>query len=525
MRHLLACVSAIGMAAGLSAPAATSAEPTAHDGDHRIAAPETGRLSESTRVSGTTTSFSAARGVVRTAKWRDPSDGPIPARDLLRLAIRHNPSTGRIVAQFRLGAPPKRATRAFAMMYIGTIKNGACRARAAVGGRTHRGKSAWIRIAADGSVKKSGGGSANRSGRRVTLRAKARPLRGRKWNCAYAYLNNVSNDSAYDNTGYVRLRKPPRAKLRLSTPDTRTQTSAAVGRWKRVKVRVENDGQADARARGVRVRISEPKGVQVKPRTLEFKPIKPYDERTKRVRIKLKRRDTKTIKLRLAARNAPTRKGRLVIHPKPKPLPKNLVGRYFWGFKSHVSHAWDNYAIAFVSKKHAYIGFPRRGVPKKCKLSTKHCVRYHYNKRTGKLKVGKRKGHYRNGKLTLRGYAGFYPTKLPKPGKRWRVSLTHYGYTMCPGAACTTWTDWLTLRRNGTFTTDRRMVATRAAARGEPGIPNGKGHYRIRRRGHLVLNYKNRKTYHTTIAIMTDKKRRPDVYGAGLFVRGTNYGP
>lgn len=513
MRRLFACAAVAAMTtAALTAPA-TSAQSDEADHDFTI----TGiARSASKPVPDSAVMSAAARSTVRAATWTDGADGPRPARDLRRLSVTHNRANGQATAVFRLGAKPKKATTAAARMLIGTLNNGACYTRAQLVSLTHKGPAQWARHAPNGTVTKTGNATYSRDGATVRLRAKAKALQ-KNWNCAFAQLTDPAGDQLYDSTGYVRLQVPPRPKLTM-LKSTHTHSSAAVGRWKRVKIHVSNRG--DVKAKRVRVRLTSPKGTQVKPRTLSFKPIAVGGTRAKAVRVKLTKRSTKTIKFVATAPNAPKARTKIVLHPKPKPLPKNLVGRYFWGVKSHDDYAWDNRAVTFVNKKFAYVGFPKRGMPK-CGKVTKNCKRYTYKKKNGKVRVGARKGTFRKGKLVLGGLV-YNPTKLPKPGARWNLTLVHRGFNGCElFQACSTWTDSLTLRKNGTFTWKHSSVHTLR----EVGMPAGIGRYQVKRKGHLVLRYRGGKTRHTTIAIDTDNKRRPDPYGAGVLINDINFYP
>jgi hypothetical protein len=524
----------IGLAAALVVPPAGAGPdvdgvPLSYDGD----------LVQIRAAGGHATGPTAATldDGARSASWRDPrGDAPDARYDVRAASLRYDESAGRIRATVSLEQAPDAAHDAVLGMLVGEEDVlGGCEMRAVVAGRTHEAEALWA-VYSDGSVSQSGTAKRSRTGSTLTMTAQAAALRGKNWDCGWALLQNSDQTETYDDTGYSVLSEVPRVVLFTDAPD---HTSAEVGRWRTVEVTVcshESGG-----ARNVRVRAVGGKGVQVKPRRLDFGRVGylcSAESKTKKLRVKLTRRAQRTVRFVATARGHDPSRAAMTLHPKAKPLPvrgASLAGTSFWGSPVREHYAWDNYGLTFVSKRFAYRGFAPAGIPACRKVTARGargqgCVRYRYAPRSGALVVAGQKGTYRKGVLVL-GNLRYRQTLVPRAGSRFPVSLTHQGYYGCKfGGGCRTWQYDLTLDGRGRFSSSHSFTYTQGTfppnpARGHSRgfLDDGSGTYTVKKRGLLVLRYSDGRTKRTTIQVDTDGKRRPDPFDAGLVIGSTNY--
>lgn len=351
----------------------------------------------------------------------------------------------------------------------------------------------------------------------------ATDLRSGALDCAYALTApSDSGDSYYQTTGWVRLHIHPRPdpKLKITAP---AGTLMKPGHRKKIRIRVTNTSAVPAPRTTVRVRGGHPSH-----KLLKLKTIPPHATRTARVKVKLRRART-TVRLLARATGATAAKRRVLLAA-PITLPKgdSLTGRYFWHTQSSTYEGWDNSGLAFVNRRWAYAGFPRKGLPKCGHQSTvtgdSGCVQYTWNKHTHKLRVGRMRGSFRPGHALSVGNSGWTEVKIPKKGTRLKVSLHHLDfYGFYPNI--TTWTDYLSMTKNGRFILSTAMIGSIGA--GSPTVWSStsskvKGHYTVGARGLLTLRYADGHVRRATIGLGL-RKGRANPQKAGLLIGATNY--
>lgn len=226
-----------------------------------------------------------------------------------------------------------------------------------------------------------------------------------------------------------------------------------------------------------------------------------------------------------AARRAPAARRVAPVNP--------LAGRSFWRFESHADWAWDNRGVSFLDGRWAYWGIPRGGLPR-CRRATARgdgdgCVRYTLNARNGAVTVGRRRGSFRSGKLTVAG-DGFYPLVVPRAGARYGVELIHRGFRGLCGLilGCTTWSDNLVLRRDGRFVRSEFSMTTLGGV-GTPFVagwsapPDSYGTYKVLSRGRIRFSYADGSRRTHTIGIEVDRRGRPAAATEGLLLDDVNF--
>jgi hypothetical protein len=138
--------------------------------------------------------------------------------------------------------------------------------------------------------------------------------------------------------------------------------------------------------------------------------------------------------------------------------------------------------------------------------------------------VGDQAGTYRDGELTL-GDDAFAPLQIPAAGARFDVQLVHRGFSGYCGLdiGCTTWTEYLTLRRDGQFALSSMTVATMGGG-GAPftaawnAPPDQHGSYEVLSRGRIRLSFAD-----GTVSVRTIGIEQPAA--KGLLLDDTNFYP
>lgn len=318
-----------------------------------------------------------------------------------------------------------------------------------------------------------------------------------------------------------------RVDIRL-TVNQPPQIGAAPGSKKTVRVSVQNLG--DNAVRGTRVRISSPPGVSVSPTSAELPLIPLYETRKAAFTVRLKAGKARRLTITASVPDKAKRSRSLVVSPQAGAVSRSLVGSYHWGTIFNPTSIWRNTGIYFATPKLAYVGFPPKGLPR-CRKAGGRCVRYSFSPRTHKIRVGSEKGTYRQGRLTLDGQS-YDPLKVPPEGAGWNVTLVQLGLEGCePSGPCLTFTHRLQLTEKGRFSALTTSIATRvagyrAATARKPDqsfVRDGSGRYSVGPRGQLTLRYGDGRVERTTVGVITDGRRRPDPYRAGLLVGHTNY--
>lgn len=492
----------------------------------------------------------AAGATVYSGSATDPAgDGPSANRDLLRAAARYDNNQGHLSFSVRLAAAPSGDLQITTAVGRRT-STGSCGTPALLLGAFFPSGSTIWGVEKDGETPLEESGTASRTvtGQTVSLQASDPELRSFRPNCASTILSDPSDPATvYDQiTSFAVKPPPPKPRLRMKF--------SRLGNLKRgvakpVTLRVTNVGKAAARRVVARVGI---KGQAVlKPRLRKLGSIAPGKSKTARFRVKVKPNGKGLVRIQGSAQG---RKVRAVAKtsfrirvplPPPPPSTGGLSGKIFWGFESY---QWDRSAdlvfLHFTSRNLVRWGTPDKGL-KRCRRPDARvkkgemqpgCLRYSYDRRTGRLQIGKVRGTYRRGNLKLKmdsdvwGTSGetWYLGLTAKPGTKFRTKLINRGYYGACGITpyCTTWAEYLQLTRDGRFGRQSSSLTTG----GIPGLsfiaisklgPNERGRYRVLPGSRIRFSYASGKKVVETLIVQTNKRGRPDPVREGLLLNGT----
>ncbi|WP_129590733.1 CARDB domain-containing protein [Sanguibacter massiliensis] len=354
------------------------------------------------------------------------------------------------------------------------------------------------------------------------------------WTTAYtcAYAATMAQGATYQQSPWYTLDVARRAAPVLDVVALAPRVGATVGKWKTVKVRVHNRGDANATKVVVRVKG---KGVKVSSSKVSFGTIKPGAHVTKKIKVRIASTKVRTATLTATASGGHKDTAKQVVLPvKRTTTPKSLAGRLYWGADSSLDEAWQNRMVWFVDGRWAYTGIAQKGRPT-CEAGKKDCVRYTYSPRTGKVKVGSRTGTVTSKSLRLPPRKGapvdsYVPVSTPKAGTRLATKLVHQGSSGCGygyGKTCYTYTWRLQFTKDGRFV-ERRKGLTSTTVGGSwfiGGSDDERGTYKILSKGRIQLKYANGKSEVKTFGILQDVREKPDAKNVGVVVRGTKYYP
>lgn len=484
----------------------------------------------------------AAAGAVHTGQSEGSADGSLAAhRDVLGIDARYD-DAGKLAVEVRLrGAAPAGATDLVGAMLGSARAGGSCAAPTALVLANFAGEAVWD-MGDD-----AGDAQVAVKGERVTLRASDPRLAKRQLRCATAFVAVDPDPGASGDEQIVDVLDAP-AELTappVLEPRLKVELSGAhrvkPGGTVRIKARVSNVGRA--RAAAVRVRAKAGRGVGLRPSGARWGSIAPGKSRTVALRAKVAKgaRGTVAVSVRATGRprlSAGARTKLKVIRPRPRHAPVSskggLAGTYFWRTVTHVNRAWDNRGLAFVDGRWAYRGFPDAGLPRCRRVTAKDeaddgCLRYSYDPRTRKLRVGGQTGRYGRGGITLDGDV-YGELAIPKPGSRFKVSLIHRSFEGMCGMPSGCWTSatYLTMTRKGQFALSSQSLGTMGGG-GVPftaawtAPPDEYGRYEIGRRGRITLFYADGHKERDTIGIQLDRRLRPSPAKEGLLLGSRNF--
>ncbi|MBN8866413.1 MAG: hypothetical protein J0H98_02565 [Solirubrobacterales bacterium] len=476
-------------------------------------------------------------------------DGPDAGRDLTRVQVSYDSRTGRFEAGIQFAGTPSSGQQ-IAVGMGRRDQSGACSAPMLILGTVlYDDFSVWLREE-NGTTPAEASGDAFRTidGSRVDLKATASAMSGLRPNCAEAVASDASNTSViYDAIDAFAVKAPPKKpRLRVSFSGT---GAVKRGASRTVRVKVRNVG--DAAAKKVRFSLKARGKGTASPRAKRLGRIAPGKSRTVRVRVRASSRAKGkiTLKARAASPGASAKATAviqiLVPQPPPPPSKGGLAGKIFWGFTAYrYDQSPDIVFLHFTNSRFVRWGIPPHGLVRCGRVTAKvkdgemepGCLRYSYNRRTGKVKIGKEHGTYRNGHLKLSmdddlwqtDGESWYPGLVAKPGTRFKTQLINRGYYGSCGITpyCTTWAENLTLTRDGRFGRQESSLSTGGGI-GLPFVaisrlgPDEKGHYQVLRNGKIRFRYASGKVGVETLIVQTDKRGRPDPVKEGLLVGDT----
>jgi len=482
----------------------------------------------------------------------DPSgDGPSPGQDITRTEARYDDQQGSVSFTVRLGAAPAGSLQVTTALGR-TASDGSCGApMILLGAFLPDGSTIWL-LERDGSSPAEEQDEATRqvSDKTLTLKASDPRLKGLKPNCAVAVLSDPdSAATVYDETASFPV-KPPPPKPRLAAK------MGKVGPLKRratklISVRVANKGKAAARKVVVRAKVRG--AASLTPRVKKLGTIKPGKSATARFRIRVSARGKGKVSISAKVTGRKVKAGaatsfRIKV-PKPKPShpthPRSsgsLAGKIYWGFESYrYDRSPDLVFLHFTNRKFVRWSTPAADLKPCGRVTAKvkdgdmqpGCLRYSYDRRSGKVRIGNVRGTYRGGKLKLKMDDDIWPSDgsswylglMAKPGTRFQTDLINRGYYGACGITpyCSTWSEYLLMTKDGRFGRTKSSLTTG----GTPGGvyvaisnlgPNEKGRYKVLRGGRIRFNYASGKKKTETLIVQTNKRGRPDPVHEGLIL-------
>lgn len=456
-----------------------------------------------------------------------PGSPPAGMPRVTKVAVVQDVAAKTVRATVTWAAAPRADDPSAAYVYLGTVTGSSCAPSLglSVHGGAKKGAAQLLATARKLDAKVA------RSGASATVTASGHAALGTTaYTCAFA--RTAVGTTGYQESGGEYLIAERRKAPDLDVVSLTPRLGATPKKWKTVKVRVRNDGNATAKKVVVRVKG---KGVKASSSKVSFGTIKPGKQVTKKIRVRIASNKTRTATLTATASGGHKDTAKQVVLPaKRTTTPKSLSGRLYWGADSSLDQAWQNRMVWFVDKRWAYTGIAQKGRPV-CKSGKKDCVRYTYSAKTGKVKVGNRTGKVTSKALTLPPRKGatvdsYAPVSIPKAGTRLATKLVHQGSNGCGygyGKTCYTYTWRLQLAKNGKFV-ERRKGLTSTTVGGSwfiGGSDDERGTYKILSKGRIQLKYANGKSEVKTFGILQDVREKPDAKNVGVVVRGTKYYP
>lgn len=482
----------------------------------------------------------------------DPSgDGPAAGQDVIDGKARYDSARGALDFEVRLKAPPEGDLQI--TTGIGRLTDsGSCRSPLiALGTFFPSGSTVWI-LETDGSspAEHDGGGTRTVSGSTVSLKAVDSRLKGLRPNCADVILSDPADpDVVYDQVNTFPVKPPPpRPRLKVKAGKI---SSLKRGAARTISFRVRNTGNAIAR--NVVVRAAAKGMAGLKPRLRKLGSIRAGKTKVARFRLKVNRRGKGKVKVTARVSGKQVKAGAAtsfrikVPQPPPPPATGGLAGKMFWAFEDY---RWDRSPdlvfLHFTSRRLVRWGMPKgglkacRGVTAKMKDGEMQpgCLRYSFNRKTGRIQIGKVRGTFRAGKLKLKMNDDVWSTSggvwyrglAARPGTRFRTKLINRGFFGACGITpyCSTWSRNVQLTRDGRFGRQSSSITTG----GTPGVnfiafsklgPDEKGRYRVLPGSRIRFSFASGRKLTETLVIQTNNRGRPDPVREGLLLDGEWY--
>lgn len=229
--------------------------------------------------------------------------------------------------------------------------------------------------------------------------------------------------------------------------------------------------------------------------------------------------------LRLRRKGKVVASGRIAFgpgaKPAPAPEPETLTGRYYWG-SLYGLNGIAQYTLLFTNPGFVFTG-DAEGTYPTCTVVTEDCRPYTYDPKTKALTIDGKPATIEGHKLTLDGQTHFLLGSAA-PGARWDTVLTYSNSSgVCP-LYCSSFTEHLTFRPDGTFI--RGAVASGTSGTGDyAAIPaDQKGTYAVRPDRTLLLAFADGKQRIETLGIFPDAAGGyPANPSAGVVLNGDGY--
>jgi hypothetical protein len=317
----------------------------------------------------------------------------------------------------------------------------------------------------------------------------------------------------------------PVAKLSatLGAPPSRIKRNRSIT----LKLALKNDGTKPTGT--TTVTIASARGLKVARRKIKVAKLKPAQQRTVKLKVKLTRRSAK---LKVTARSGKLKaKTSLLLKvgkarkrpPAPATKQSPLVGTYWWRTVTHVDYAWDNRALYFVDDKSVYSGFPKGGLPTACTTAPAEpgeeydtqegCLPYTYDERSGAITVGGKTGTFKpGGKLVIDG-EDYDALQIPAANARYGYNeLRHWAFSGYCGliSGCTVTKDYFTLTPDGQFVLSHSFTSTIGDPNAGPYTavgsypPGERGTYTVLAGGRIHLAFADGTVRDETFALTSD---------------------
>ncbi|WP_185995009.1 hypothetical protein [Nocardioides campestrisoli] len=396
--------------------------------------------------------------------------------------------------------------------------------------------------------------SRSSQGASISLSSAPHPrLRETAFECAYATVLPVVPDGSVLSRAFAENVAETYRPV-LEVEPGALLVAAKAGRWATLRATVRNDGRGDSGP--VRLQAAGT-GVQVRPGVVDLAGVR--GRSSEQVELKVRLKPSKQTKGKKKGQKKGKGKNARAKDPRPRPVtlsitsagtepasarvqvgvsprptkPRKLTGSYWWGWEQTTtgdSAGWINHAVWFVNAKWAYLGWPEGRKPS-CSAKVKDCVRYTYSKRTGKVRIGKKRAKVTSTGFTFAhpGVGGekidFHPLTLPPKNTELQTDLLHQNWAGYCLIMCNSWTERLS------FGSDGRFVRSEYSVGSWPGLntawgtfpPDQRGTYRVVAKGIVELSYDDGKRERHVLGIQHDASGRANPVAAGLLLRDVNY--
>ncbi|WP_026911521.1 hypothetical protein [Patulibacter minatonensis] len=324
---------------------------------------------------------------------------------------------------------------------------------------------------------------------------------------------------------------PAASSAPATTSPSVTLTATAITKAlssKRTKTTVTVANTGRAKLSGLTLRAAGAKGVQgtIAGAKRGVRALKPLKAGAK-VRVSVTLRRTKggptsgAYGLRVRQKGKVVASGRIAFGPKATPVEDTVVGRYYWGSK-YTLNGIQQYTLLFSSPGLVFTGDAEGTFPV-CTAVTEDCRPYTYDPRTKALTIDGKPATITGTKLELDGQA-YFALGTATAGARWDTVLTYSNSSgVCP-LYCSSFTEYLTFRPDGTFI--RSAVASGSGPAADYAVvpADQKGTYEVRADGTLRLAFADGKERVETLGVFPDKA---DAYpanpSAGIVLDGDGY--
>lgn len=330
-------------------------------------------------------------------------------------------------------------------------------------------------------------------------------------------------------------------------------------RWRQAKLRVANTGTKAAKR--VKLKLTVPKGVSAKRKTLSLGTIGSGKRKTVTVSVRLtkKAKATSTVTARAtsATKGAKLAKGQLVLKlwkrstgkgkkpaPTPGPAPElpSLVGQAFTRVTIDVMSSNKWYGLTFLDGRWAYRGIPEGAGFPQCTAKTAGvdpengdptdgCLPYTYDGRTNVLTVdGVQMAVNPDRTSITHGEDTYTLSPIPAAGSTWNLALKGISVSgFWPNQFVQQ--NWLAMNAAGEFTNSRETIGSWGGGAMTPGggnfassSPDQRGTYAVLPNGLIEFRYADGDVVRQSILINRDAKTGDvDPARVGFLLDGVQY--